>query len=487
MLLHRLPLDQSEHCSRPSGMAPYALDPSSRLSLRAWIAAILGLEVLTAALLPLAIFAVSAAPVQHDARRLIAAVTASVAAWLLAAHYQGLYERSRIVLGRDTVLPALVTSALGLGLVLLLAFAAGPQIGASRPLLLELAGGVAAWVVVARCLWHAGLQFALRRGYCLDQPLVLAGTEAAARAAAASLENASNGAIRVAASAPIPGTHDSPSFAWVEEVVRRKLVDRVVIADFEHVSDACGAIMPWLMRLDIDVALVADGAALYAPDPRVSRIGTVANGYATQGEPRGAAAAAKRAADLAVSLTAMLLTAPLLLAIGLAIRLDSPGPVIFRQQRVGMNGKIFRMWKFRTMYADRTDEAAVQQTCRNDPRVTRIGRMLRRSSLDELPQLLNVLLGDMSIVGPRPHALGMTVAGLPPHVVVNEYTQRQRVKPGITGWAQVNGSRGPVETAQKLRRRVELDCEYIETWSLGMDVWIMLRTAALVAFDRHAY
>ena len=468
-------------------MAPYELGQPARLSLRAWIAAILGLEVLTAAMLPVAIFAVSAAPMQHDARQLVAAVTASVAAWLLAAHYQALYQRSRIVFGRDTVSPALLTAALGLGVVLLLAFAAGPEIGASRLRLLALAGGVVAWVVVARSLWHAALRLALRRGYCVDRPLVLAGSEAAARAAAASLESASNGAIRVAASAPIPGTHDSPSFAWVEEVVRRNLVDRVVIADFEHVSDACGAIMPWLMRLDVEVALVPDGAALYAADPHISRIGTVANECALQGEPRSVAASAKRAADLAVSLAALLLTAPLLLAVALAIRLDSPGPVIFRQQRVGMNGKIFRMWKFRTMYADRTDEAAVQQTCRNDPRVTGIGRVLRRSSLDELPQFINVLLGDMSIVGPRPHALGMTVAGLPPHVVVSDYTQRQRAKPGITGWAQVNGSRGPVETAQKLRRRVELDCEYIETWSLGMDVWIMLRTAALVAFDRHAY
>lgn len=468
-------------------MAPYQFAPSARLSLRPWIAAILGLEVIMAAIVPLAIFGVSAAPMQHDARRLVAAVTASVAAWLLAAHQQGLYERSRLVFGRDTVAPALMTAALGLGVVLLLAFAAGPEMDASRPRLLAVAAGVVAWVVVGRWLWQASLRLALCRGYCLDRPLVLGGSEAAARAAAASLENASKGAIRVAASAPIPGTHDSPSFAWVEEVVRRNLVDRVVIADFEHASDACGAIMPWLMRLGVEVALVPDGAALCAPDPRVSRIGSVANGYAMHRELAGVAAAAKRAADLVVAMTALVLTAPVLLAISVAIRADSPGPVIFRQQRVGMNGKIFRMWKFRTMYADKTDEAAVQQTCRNDPRVTGIGRVLRRSSLDELPQLINVLLGDMSIVGPRPHALGMTVSGLPPHVVVSEYTQRHRVKPGITGWAQVNGSRGPVETEQKLRRRVELDCEYIETWSLGMDVWIMLRTAALVAFDRHAY
>ena len=487
MLLHRLPLDQSEHCSRPSGMAPYQFDTLPRLSLRPWIAAIVSVEVLTAAMLPLLIFNLSVLSVPHDIGPLLAAAAAAAAVWLLAAHQQGLYERSRIVFGRGTVVSALMTAAILVGIVLLLAFAASPVTAASRLPLMARAGGVVAWVVVVRAAWQACLRMVLRRGYCLDRPLVLAGSAEAARGVAAALESTSNGAIRVAASAPIPGTHDSPSFAWVEEVVRRNLVDRVIIADFEHASDACGAIMPWLMRLAIDVALVPDSAALYAPQARVSRIGTAANGFVTDPGPRSFAEAAKRVADVTVALTALLLTAPALLAIGLAIRLDSPGPVIFRQQRVGRNGTIFRMWKFRTMYADMTDEAAVQQTCRDDPRVTRVGRVLRRSSLDELPQLINVLLGEMSIVGPRPHALGMTVAGLPPHVVVGEYTQRQRVKPGITGWAQVNGSRGAVDTEQKLRRRVELDCEYIETWSLGMDAWIMLRTAALLAYDRHAY
>jgi exopolysaccharide biosynthesis polyprenyl glycosylphosphotransferase len=445
------------------------------------------MEVAAAGALPLILLAGSVSPMQYDPRRLLACVMVSVAVWLLAAHQQGLYERSRIVFGRSTLAPALATAVLGGGVVLLLAFAASTELSAARFRLLELTGGVVAWVLVARIIWHACLRAVLRRGYCLDRPLVLAGSPAAARVAAASLESASNGAIRVAANVSLPGTHDSPSFAWIEEMVRRDLVDRIVIADFEHVSDACGAIMPWLMRLAVDVALMPDSAALYAPVPRVTRIGSVPRANVADRNMRRAASAAKRAADVLVALTALLLTGPALLAIGLAIRLDSPGAILFRQQRIGMNGTVFRMWKFRTMYADMADEAAVRQTCRNDPRVTRIGRVLRRTSLDELPQLVNVLLGDMSIVGPRPHALGMTVAGLPPHVLVGEYTQRYRVKPGITGWAQINGSRGPVETEQKLRQRVELDCQYIETWSLGMDAWIMLRTAALLAFDHHAY
>ena len=133
------------------------------------------------------------------------------------------------------------------------------------------------------------------------------------------------------------------------------------------------------------------------------------------------------------------------------------------------------------------DQAARRQTSRNDKRVTRIGRFLRRTSLDELPQFVNVLAGDMSIVGPRPHALGMTVAGRAVTDLVPGYAERHRMKPGITGWAQVNGCRGEVDGPRKLRRRVALDCYYIHNWSLLIDLWVMLRTAAILFIDRHAY
>ncbi len=139
------------------------------------------------------------------------------------------------------------------------------------------------------------------------------------------------------------------------------------------------------------------------------------------------------------------------------------------------------------MYHDMRDENSTQQTARADSRVTRIGRFLRRTSLDELPQLINVLRGEMSIVGPRPHALGMTAVDLPLHQVTAEYSARHRVKPGITGWAQVNGCRGEIQSAEKLRRRVALDCEYIESWSLGFDLWVILRTLAVVFTDQDAY
>jgi lipopolysaccharide/colanic/teichoic acid biosynthesis glycosyltransferase len=181
------------------------------------------------------------------------------------------------------------------------------------------------------------------------------------------------------------------------------------------------------------------------------------------------------------------LSAPLFGIIAIAIKLDSPGPLLFGQMREGYHNKVFRLWKFRTMYHGCRDEGAVQQTSRNDRRVTRVGRVLRRFSLDELPQLINVIRGEMSIVGPRPHALGMTCAGLPMTQVLEGYAARLRLKPGITGWAQVNGCRGEVDSHEKLHRRVSLDCHYIDHWSLSLDLWIVLRTAVLLLFDRGAY
>lgn len=172
----------------------------------------------------------------------------------------------------------------------------------------------------------------------------------------------------------------------------------------------------------------------------------------------------------------LLLLAPFLAAIALLIALDSPGPVLFRQARTGLNNRPFTIFKFRTMHHAMADVLAEQQTTRNDPRVTRVGGILRRFSIDELPQLFNVLRGDMSMVGPRPHAPNTKAAGqLFTDVVVN-YALRHQVKPGITGWAQVNGWRGETKTIEEIQARVDHDLHYIQNWSLALDVKIMLLT-----------
>jgi lipopolysaccharide/colanic/teichoic acid biosynthesis glycosyltransferase len=175
------------------------------------------------------------------------------------------------------------------------------------------------------------------------------------------------------------------------------------------------------------------------------------------------------------------------MVIAVAIRLDSPGPVLFWQWRRGLHGKPIRVYKFRSMYNDLEDKACKQQTTPHDPRVTRVGRFLRRHSLDELPQLFNVLRGDMSLVGPRPHALEMSVNGQPLECVTETYRYRYSIKPGITGWAQVNGCRGQLNTIEKVVRRVEHDLHYIQNWSLILDLKILTLSVACTLGDEAAF
>ncbi len=186
----------------------------------------------------------------------------------------------------------------------------------------------------------------------------------------------------------------------------------------------------------------------------------------------------KTAMDYAIGAILLVLFAPAMLAIALAIKLDSRGPALFTQSRHGYNQRVIRVFKFRSMTVCE-DGSAVVQAVRGDPRVTRVGRFLRRTSLDELPQLINVLRGELSLVGPRPHALTHNEAY---SQILARYAARHKVKPGITGWAQVNGLRGETKTPEDMRQRVELDLEYIGRWSPWLDIEILARTA-LVPFS----
>lgn len=197
---------------------------------------------------------------------------------------------------------------------------------------------------------------------------------------------------------------------------------------------------------------------------------------------------AKFVQDRLLASILVVLCAPLFALIAIAIRLDSPGPVFFRQARRGLNNSVFSIFKFRTMYFNAPDAAGVGQATRNDARITRVGRFLRRTSLDELPQLLNVLQGDMSLVGPRPHPPGTKAEGILFEQAVANYMERYRVKPGITGWAQVNGWRGETETTRKLLVRVRYDIDYIEKWSVWFDLYILgITPLALIFRSQNAY
>jgi len=198
---------------------------------------------------------------------------------------------------------------------------------------------------------------------------------------------------------------------------------------------------------------------------------------------RGFNGVVKRASDVVLALLIMLLLAPLLLALAVGVKLSSPGPVIFRQRRYGLDGREIVVYKFRSMTVVE-DGAVIPQARRADARVTPFGALLRRYSLDELPQFINVLQGRMSVVGPRPHALAHNELY---RRLIKGYMIRHKVKPGITGWAQVNGLRGETDTLEKMEQRIAYDLAYLRKWSLQLDLWIVLRTPLAVLNGRNAY
>jgi len=191
----------------------------------------------------------------------------------------------------------------------------------------------------------------------------------------------------------------------------------------------------------------------------------------------------KRVFDIAASALLLLALSPLLLATALLIRLESPGPALFRQERMGFNGRSFMIYKFRSMRV-MEDGRSMRQARKNDSRITRIGRVLRASSIDELPQLLNVLRGDMSLIGPRPHAVSHDSEM---ERMVTSYAHRNRIRPGISGWAQVNGFRGDTSTREKIEGRVAHDLYYIENWSLLLDLYIVFLTVFSRRTRQNAY
>jgi Undecaprenyl-phosphate glucose phosphotransferase len=263
-------------------------------------------------------------------------------------------------------------------------------------------------------------------------------------------------------------------------------VDRVVIAVPSGAQERVGHLIARLRPLPNELLLLLDADGAGAAQEAVARLAGLPLARVSGHPQQMGGVLAKRAQDLLIAALALLVTAPFMLAIAVAVKLDSPGPVFFRQRRHGFNNEVITVWKFRSMRHEAADATASQQVQAGDPRVTRVGRLIRRTSLDELPQLFNVLRGDMSLVGPRPHAIGMRTEGRESAELVAEYAHRHRMKPGITSWAAIHGSRGPVATAEAVRRRVALDVEYIERQSFWLDIYILARTLPCLLGDREA-
>ncbi|MCB1885809.1 MAG: undecaprenyl-phosphate glucose phosphotransferase [Geminicoccaceae bacterium] len=262
-------------------------------------------------------------------------------------------------------------------------------------------------------------------------------------------------------------------------LVRNQGVEHVVVAVPAEGGERLSSWLKRLIELPVDVSLCP--AVLPLPlrsgDCHVAGVPLL---KVAERPLQGWGCVVKNVEDRVLALLLLVFFAPLMLLAAVAVRLDSPGPVLFRQKRYGFNNQIIEVLKFRTMRAEAAEDGlgAVAQARAGDGRITRVGRFLRRLSVDELPQLWNVLRGEMSLVGPRPHAVAHNE-----HYarVVDAYLGRHRVRPGITGWAQVNGLRGETDTLDKMRRRVEYDLAYIENWTLGFDLRILLRTV-LVGF-----
>lgn len=244
-----------------------------------------------------------------------------------------------------------------------------------------------------------------------------------------------------------------------------------------------------LWVLPVDIRLSAHSNALQFRPRAYSYIGSVPMLDIFDKPINDWDSVAKRAFDIVFSLVCIILFSPVMLATAIAIKLDSKGPVLFKQKRHGFNNEIVEVYKFRSMYADRSDPTAKQTVTKNDPRVTRVGRFIRKTSLDELPQLFNVVFsGNLSLVGPRPHAVQGKLQSRLFDEAVDGYFARHRVKPGITGWAQINGWRGEIDNEEKIQKRVEFDLYYIENWSVLFDLVILLKTPiSLLTKNENAY
>jgi len=216
---------------------------------------------------------------------------------------------------------------------------------------------------------------------------------------------------------------------------------------------------------------------------QMSQLGDVQTISVYDNPMSGGVAVIKRLEDIVLSLIALTLLAIPLLAISIAVKLTSKGPILFKQDRYGLNGRRIKVWKFRSMRVMENSDV-VTQACKEDPRITPLGKILRRTSLDELPQFINVLKGDMSVIGPRPHAVSHNESY---RKMVDFYMLRHKVKPGITGWAQVNGWRGETDSLDKMQKRIEYDLEYIRNWSLWMDFKILIFTVLRSFTDKNAY
>ncbi len=281
-----------------------------------------------------------------------------------------------------------------------------------------------------------------------------------------------------------------PLLGGIDDLVnyaRQTRIDVIILALPMAAEDRVARVVRKLSQLPVDIKLPATATPIRFSPQTYSRVGSVRMIDLASKPITAWGGVAKLLFDKTIASLALIALLPLFAAVAIAIRLESKGPVFFRQKRYGFNNELIEVFKFRSMYTDMCDANATRLVTKGDPRVTKVGRFIRKTSIDELPQLINVLRGDLSLVGPRPHALSAKAGAQLYDEVVDDYFARHKVKPGITGWAQINGWRGETDTPIKIQKRVECDLYYIENWSVLLDLYILIKTPLALFKTDNAY
>lgn len=268
---------------------------------------------------------------------------------------------------------------------------------------------------------------------------------------------------------------------------REHRIDLIIVAIPLSAEARLLQILKRLWELPVDIRISGQASKLKLSPRAYTQLGNLPLLAVFDRPLTGWSSFLKSAMDRSLAFLFIVLFSPILAVTALAVRLDSKGPILFKQRRYGFNNELIEVYKFRSMYVDRSDADATRLVSKGDPRVTPVGRFIRKTSLDELPQLFNVLKGSLSLVGPRPHATQAKAQEALYEQVVDGYFARHRVKPGITGWAQINGWRGETDTKEKIEQRVLFDLDYIDQWSLGFDLYILAKTPLALLKTQNAY
>lgn len=367
----------------------------------------------------------------------------------------------------------------------------------------QLRGWIALWFAIGWSLMAAtriALAMMIERwksqGRLVRRAVVAGGGQAAADLIAC-LDRTARDSIRILGLFDDRGADRSPALVGAyrkigqfEDLVafcREENVDLIIIALPPAAEDRILQLLKKLWVLPIDIRISAHASKLKLRARAYNYIGDTPFLPLFDRPMSDWAIAIKAIEDRVIAAIALIALSPLFAIVALAIKWDSRGPVFFRQPRYGFNNEMIRVFKFRSMYADQSDVKAAKLVAKDDPRVTRVGRFIRKTSIDELPQLINVLRGELSLVGPRPHALQAKADGVTYDEAVEGYFARHRVKPGITGWAQINGWRGETDTLDKIEQRVQHDLYYIDNWSLAFDLYILMKTPLALLDTKNAY